>query len=126
MRTATAYSRQQVAASLCGSDLHLIGSPSGDTTMIAAEQHVWNLMPPKLPRTGVLGKLKQPVTAAERVVHTAVLIAKHSWQESHDGIDHDHRGNLASVEDKVTDTQFFGLQDINHSLVETFVSSTQQ
>jgi hypothetical protein len=64
--------------------------------MVAREQDLGHGETAELPRPRVLGALDESVGSRERILSRALLVAEHAGQQSGDGIDHDHRGDLAA------------------------------
>ncbi len=107
------------------SQLALLGSPLGDRFVIAAQQDFGNRVAAKLSRSCVLGKLEQPISATERIVNVTLFVAENARQEPDDRVDNYHRGYLASVQDEIANADLFGLENIHHALVKSFVTTTQ-
>jgi hypothetical protein len=83
-------------------------------------------MPSKLSWSCVLWEFEQAISATERVIEGAKFIAEDSWEESDYGIDHDHCRDFAAIENKVSNADFFGFEDINHSLIKSFIAATEE
>jgi hypothetical protein len=94
--------------------------------VIAAQQDFRDLVTSKLSWSGVLGKLKQPIASAEGVVNVTLFVSEDTRHEPSDRIDDYHGGDFASVQDEITNADLLRLQNVDHSLVETFVSTAEQ
>ena len=54
------------------------------------------------------------------------IIAENSGNQTHDRIDQNHRGNLTAVQYEITDRHFIRLEDVDHALIESLVTTAQQ
>jgi hypothetical protein len=115
---------KQIFPPLGGSLLSLSGSPGGNLLVIPAQQNFWDDVTTKLTRSGVLGKL-QEFLVRKRILLAALFIAQCSGQQSHGGLDDGHGGNLASIENEVTQADLKRLENVDDSLVKTFVAAAQ-
>lgn len=117
---------QQIAATVNRSRPALFSSPGGDGGVIAAEQNIGDGVAFEFTGPGVLGELEHPISSAERIIQAALFIAEHAGQQPDDSVNDGHRGHFASVEDKVANADLFGLEDVQHALIKSFVATTHQ
>ncbi len=117
---------QQVGPSLASSFDTVLSPPGSDLGVIAAQQNFRHLMAAILAGPRVLAVLQQSVAGRKRIVPATVFVAQDSRHEADDRVDHRHRGDFASVQDKVADRDFLRLQNIAHALVEALVPTAQQ
>src|SRR5688500_4339489 len=97
----------------------LLQPPLRDGGVVAAEEHVRHAHAPEFAGPRVLRVLDQPVR--ERLVGRPVFGPEGPGQQTHDGVDHDHRRQLAAAEHVIADAHFARPKALDDPLVEPFV-----
>jgi hypothetical protein len=120
------FERQKIGPTIFSLKLGLLGSPLGDSGMIAAKEDLRNNISLEITGPRVLREFENAITAGKGVVPRTKFIAQDAGYHSNRCVNHNHRGNFAPVKDKISDAQFHWLKDIEHPLVKTLVTSTQQ
>ena len=117
---------EQIRAYFSGASFGLGCAPSGDLAVISAQKNLRDARAAEFGRSCVLREFQDAIASRERVIPTALFVPENTWDESDCSIDDDHRGNLATVENKVTDAQFRRFEDLDDAMVEAFVASAQK
>src|SRR5688500_947173 len=89
--------------------------------MVATNEHRGDLAPLEVLRPGVLRVLEQPLL--ETFVGMAVLSAKHAGDETHDGLEQRHGGDLAAGKHVVADRDLLETARLDDALVDALEPS---
>ena len=116
---------QQVLTALPGAFQALFLSPTGDITVVSAEEDVGDGHPAVFPRACVLGVFEQSLLR-KGVVFVARLVTQNAWNEPDDGVNQHHCGNFAAVADEVPSRDLKRLKSFGNALVKALISATQQ
>ena len=100
--------------------------PLGDSLVVTAQQDFRHRVTTKFTWPSVLRGFQESISCRERVVLVAPLISQYAGYKSHEAVDQDHSRNFSAVQDEIPDGDFVGPQDVDDSLVKTFVSAAQQ
>jgi hypothetical protein len=100
-------------------------SPTFDTSVIAAPEHVRNVPATELRGTCELGFFEQ-TRLAKTLGDGARCIAHRPIEEASDGLDDQARSHLSPAQHNVADADFAIAQVLAHTMVDSFVPSTQQ
>ena len=100
---------QQIGTKARGTEQRLFATPGGDLPMIAAQKHGRHVHAAIARRTRVLRIFEQPVVA-EALVDGAHVVAENAGNETHDGVDDDHGGELPRGEHVIAEGNAFVCQ----------------
>ena len=114
---------QKVGPDTPGFFERFFATPPRDFFMIAAQQNFWDAPAAKFRRTRVLGKFKE--SRGEGIIACAFGGAKHSGDETDDGVDEDDGGNYAVGQDVISDGDLVIHEMIDDSLIDPFVMTAQ-
>src|SRR5207248_8238468 len=104
----------------------LLASPTGDRTVVAAEQDVGHRHAAELARPGVLRVLEAAGGVAVRFLDQALLVAEHAGHVPYDRVDNHHRRHFAAVADEVADGNLAGVQTQADALVKPLIPAAQE
>lgn len=90
--------------------------------MISGQQHLWDFPSAEFSGPRVLRPFQQ--TAAEAVVRSGLIVAENSWQQAHDRIDKNHRGDGAIRENIIADRNLGIDQIFDYAMIDSFVMAT--
>jgi hypothetical protein len=110
---------QEIRAALQSTEQGLLSPPARNERMVPRTQHLWHSPSPKDSRARVMWPLQQP--AGVGILKGCPRVTQHTRQQPGDGIDDDHRRQLATGEHIVTDGDLVGDQVLAHPLIHSLV-----
>ena len=96
-----------------------------DGRVVAVEEDFGDRQAAELAGAGVVG-IFQAAVGPERFVDRALRVAQHPGHQPHDGVDDDHRRDLAAREHVVSDRERLGLEHLEDAFVEPFVTAAEE
>lgn len=118
---------QEVGAVFFGAFEGLFPPPFFDFCVISAKQDVGDLHSAKVLGAGVLWVFEcQRAGVAEGIIGGGVFVAEGAGQETDDGVDYYHSGQLAAGQDVIADRDLLGVEARTDTFVEAFVPASDE
>lgn len=104
----------------------MVFPPAFNRLVVTRKQYLGNFQAAVLTRPSVLRVFQPTIPLGKGIVHAAFFVTEYAGRQPHYGVNHDHRADFAAVEDVIADRNFIGLKEIDHPLIETFITPAEE